>query len=106
LRRHFSTLFRSYDEFAERYALAVTPHEMVTGELPVWDEDGVDPEFLAEDVVVPRLAEEAFPKQSREALVRFFHRALHRRVEERLAELGGMPTAWQAMFPTTTLDEQ
>ena len=96
---------RPYDEFAERYAMAVTLHEMVTGELPVWDEDGVDPEFLAEDVVVPRLAEEAFPKQSREALVRFFHRALHRRVEERFADLEEMRTSWQASFHTKPVAE-
>ncbi|GAB3727541.1 BREX system serine/threonine kinase PglW [Nocardiopsis nanhaiensis] len=89
---------RPYDEFAERYALAVTLHEMVTGELPVWDEEGIDPEFLAEDVQVPRLAEEAFPKQSRDALVSFFHRSLHRRSEERFATLAEMRTAWQASF--------
>lgn len=89
---------RPYDAFAERYALAITLHEMVTGELPLWDEEGVDPGFLAEDVVVPRLAEEAFPKQSREALVEFFHRALHRRVEERFATLADMRTSWEASF--------
>ena len=91
---------RPYDESAERYALAVTLHEMVTGELPVWDEEGVDPGFLAEDVVVPRLAEEAFPKQSRVALVEFFHRAMHRRVKERFATLGDMRTSWEASFHT------
>ncbi|WP_028648221.1 BREX system serine/threonine kinase PglW [Nocardiopsis sp. CNT312] len=89
---------RPYDDSAERYALAVTLHEMATGELPVWDEDGVDPEFLGEDVEVPRLAEESFPEQSRDALVRFFHRALHRRVDGRFASLADMRTAWEAAF--------
>ena len=96
---------RPYDEFAERYALAVTLHEMITGELPVWDEDGVGPEFLAEDVVVPRLAEEAFPKQSREAMVEFFHRALHRRTEERFATLADMRSSWEASFHSKPMAE-
>lgn len=89
---------RPYDDFAERYALAATLHEMATGELPVWDEDGVDPEFLAQDVQTPRLTEEAFPKESRPALVSFFHRALHRRTGERFASLEEMRTAWEAAF--------
>ncbi|WP_431868917.1 BREX system serine/threonine kinase PglW [Nocardiopsis eucommiae] len=89
---------RPYDDFAERYAAAVTLHEMATGELPLWDEDGVSPEFLGEDVEVPRLTEEAFPKQSRAALVDFFHRALHRDLAKRFASLADMRTAWQASF--------
>ncbi|GAB2500634.1 BREX system serine/threonine kinase PglW [Nocardiopsis aegyptia] len=89
---------RAYDEFAERYALAATLHEMATGELPVWDEDGIDPEFLAEDVQTPRLTEEAFPKESRAALASFFRRALHRRTDERFASLEDMRAAWEAAF--------
>ncbi|WP_017608542.1 BREX system serine/threonine kinase PglW [Nocardiopsis xinjiangensis] len=96
---------RPYDELAERYALAVTLHEMITGELPVWDEDGVGTDFLAEDVVVPRLAEEAFPKQSRETMVDFFHRALHRRTEERFATLADMRSSWEASFHSKPVAE-
>ncbi|NKZ00097.1 BREX system serine/threonine kinase PglW [Nocardiopsis alborubida] len=87
---------RPYDESAERYALAVTLHEMATGELPVWDDDGVGPEFLADDVELPRLSEDAFPEQNRSLLLSFFHRALHRRVERRFATLQDMRSAWEA----------
>ncbi|MGW8526183.1 BREX system serine/threonine kinase PglW [Nocardiopsis sp. NPDC055824] len=89
---------RPYDEHAERYALAVTLHEMATGDLPVWDEDGLDPEFLAADVELPALAENAFPEQNRTALAAFFHRALHRRPERRFGGLDEMRRAWEALF--------
>ncbi|OOC54288.1 serine/threonine protein kinase [Nocardiopsis sinuspersici] len=91
---------RPYDESAERYALAVTLHEMATGELPVWDEDGLDPEFLADDVELPTLAEDAFPEPNRSAFASFFHRALHRRPDQRFAHLSDMRRAWEALFHT------
>ena len=87
---------RPYDEFAERYALAVTLHEMATGELPVWDDDGVGPEFLADDVELPRLSGDAFPEQIRPLLSSFFHSALHRRADQRFASLSDMRRAWES----------
>lgn len=96
---------RHYDDSAERYALAVTLHEMATGELPVWDEDGVDPEFLGDEVTVPRLAEDAlkaFPDSVADGFRRFFHKALHRDADERFPSLAHMREAWEACFHTTT----
>ncbi|GAA3749472.1 serine/threonine protein kinase [Spinactinospora alkalitolerans] len=101
---------RSYDAAAERYALAVTLHEMASGELPVWHEDGVDPSFLPADVELPRLREEGFPDQLRKPLTAFFRRALHRRPERRFDSLDEMRAAWERAFqapaerPVTTPD--
>ncbi|MEV2278790.1 BREX system serine/threonine kinase PglW [Nocardiopsis sp. NPDC049922] len=97
---------RPYDDAAERYAVAVTLHEMATGELPVWDDDGVGPEFLGDDVVVPRLAEESLPKQSRSALVTFFHRALHRDHRQRFGSLADMRDAWESAFRSGSVTDQ
>ncbi|MDA8370763.1 MAG: BREX system serine/threonine kinase PglW [Nocardiopsaceae bacterium] len=101
---------RSYDAAAERYALAVTLHEMASGELPVWHEDGVDPHFMPSDVELPRLGEESFPDQLRKPLTVFFRRALHRRPERRFDSLDEMRGAWEKAFqapaerPITTPD--
>ncbi|MBE2997699.1 BREX system serine/threonine kinase PglW [Nocardiopsis sp. HNM0947] len=99
---------RPYDAFAERYALAVTLHEMATGELPVWDEDGVDPEFLDSEVTVPRLSKDAlkaFPGPVEDAFRRFFHTSLHRRTGQRFASLSAMREAWEGCFHTTSHQE-
>ena len=101
---------RGYDSAAERYAIAVTLHEMASGELPVWSEDGVEPRFLPDDVQHPRLSEEDFPDQVRRPLTGFFRRALHRRPENRFDTLAEMRDAWERAFqevedrPVTTPD--
>ncbi|MDT0304260.1 BREX system serine/threonine kinase PglW [Streptomonospora wellingtoniae] len=89
---------RHYDEAAERYALAATLHEMASGELPVWSEDGVDLAFLPPKTVRPRLAEDSFPEQLRAALRVFFEQALHRHPQERFASLEYMRNAWEQVF--------
>ncbi|TDQ53750.1 BREX system serine/threonine kinase PglW [Actinorugispora endophytica] len=91
---------RVYDAAAERYALAVTLHEMASGELPVWHEDGVDLRFLPADLELPRLREESFPDQLRRPLTAFFKQALHRRPERRFDTLEGMRDAWEQVFRT------
>jgi serine/threonine protein kinase len=96
---------RPYDDAAERYSVAVTLHEMATGELPVWDDDGVGPEFLGDDVVVPRLAEESLPKQNRAALAAFFHRALHRDPGHRFSSLAEMRDSWESAFHSGAVTE-
>ncbi|HEX2297659.1 MAG TPA: protein kinase, partial [Pseudonocardiaceae bacterium] len=60
-----------YDAAAERYAAAVTLHEMASRELPVWGEDGTDPRFV--DQVT--LSSELFDSALREPLTAFFRRA-------------------------------
>ncbi|MDA2806637.1 BREX system serine/threonine kinase PglW [Nocardiopsis suaedae] len=89
---------RTYDEDAERYALAVTLHEMATGELPVWDDDGVDPDFYPSDLEEPRLLENAFPEQYRAALTAFFRKALKRDPKGRFPSLQQMREAWERAY--------
>ncbi|GAA3770363.1 BREX system serine/threonine kinase PglW [Plantactinospora mayteni] len=84
-----------YDEQAERYAVAVTLHEMASGEIPVWGDDHTNPLHTEGP---PVLAVEAFDPAIRNALVGFFHRALHRDATRRHASLKEMRDAWQQAF--------
>lgn len=90
----------TYDAAAERYAAAVTLHEMASLELPVWGEDGTDPKFV-EQVT---LSAELFDSALREPLSAFFRRALHRDADQRYDSVGAMREAWQRVF--ATVDEE
>ncbi|WP_236706595.1 protein kinase domain-containing protein, partial [Frankia sp. ACN1ag] len=85
----------TYDDHAERYALAVTLHEMASGELPLWG-DGSAGERFTEGP--PTVATEAFDPAIRAGLAAFFPRALHRDAARRFASLKDMRDAWQAVF--------
>ena len=89
-----------YDEHAERYALAVTLHEMASGELPTWGDDSTNPQHTEGP---PVLAVEAFDPAIRSALVGFFHKALHRDASQRHASLKEMRDAWQQVFRQSDL---
>ncbi|MEV5764741.1 BREX system serine/threonine kinase PglW [Micromonospora sp. NPDC052213] len=84
-----------YDKHAEWYALAVTLHEMASGELPVWGDGGTEPQLTEGP---PVLAVEAFDPAIRDDLVDFFHQALHRNHRERFASLKDMRDAWHQVF--------
>jgi serine/threonine protein kinase len=84
-----------YDVQAERYALAVTLHEMASGELPVWGDGATEPRYTQGP---PVLAAEAFDPAIREGLVAFFQRALHREARQRFETLREMRDAWQQVF--------
>jgi serine/threonine protein kinase len=94
------TVTRSvYDAHAERYAIAVTLHEMASGELPVWGDGKVvalqtDPK----QEPYPRIASEAFEPALREPLTEFFRRALHRDAAKRFPDLKPMHDAWKKIF--------
>ncbi|MEX5712601.1 BREX system serine/threonine kinase PglW [Parafrankia sp. FMc6] len=85
----------AYDDHAERYALAVTLHEMASGELPLWGNGGADARFAEGP---PKLATEAFDPAIRSGLTSFFLRALDRDAGRRFASLKDMRDAWQAVF--------
>ncbi|HEY8505865.1 MAG TPA: protein kinase, partial [Gemmataceae bacterium] len=85
----------AYDPHAERYALAVTLHEMASGELPVWGDGATEPRYTDGP---PRLATEAFDPAIREGLAAFFQRALHRDAKQRFQTLREMRDAWQEVF--------
>lgn len=97
------TLTRSvYDAHAERYALAVTLHEMASGELPTWGDGTVaPPQTDPETRPSPTLATEAFDPAVREKLVAFFHKALHRDATQRFNDLKPMRDAWRKIFLDT-----
>jgi serine/threonine protein kinase len=84
-----------YDAHAERYALAVTLHEMASGELPLWGDGGTDARYTEGP---PVLAAEAFDPAVRDGLVAFFERGLHRDAGQRFESLKEMRDAWQQVF--------
>ncbi len=89
----------SYDAHAERYALAVTLHEMASNELPRWGDGSVtarqtDPK----EWPYPQLAADAFEPAIRDGLVAFFRKALARDVKDRFSDLKPMERAWQHIF--------
>jgi len=86
-----------YDQAAELYAVAVTLHEMASGELPSWGDDLPDARFLdpAEEV---QLAEDLFDPVARDGLVEFFTVALHRDATKRFRTLREMTLAWTDIF--------
>ncbi len=85
-----------YDAAAERYALAVTLHEMASAELPVWG-DGQS-ESARQTDGPPQLAVEAFDPAIRDGLTAFFLRAFERDARRRFTTLKEMRDAWTAVF--------
>ncbi|WP_158566737.1 BREX system serine/threonine kinase PglW [Actinomadura craniellae] len=87
-----------YDAAAERYAVAMTLHEMAGAELPAWGDGVVEPRLLPEGEQVPQLAEDSFDPLLRDRLVAFFRTALHRDPARRHASLTEMTLAWSDVF--------
>ncbi|MFI6637460.1 BREX system serine/threonine kinase PglW [Nonomuraea fuscirosea] len=94
------TLTRSvYDAHAERYAVAVTLHEMASAELPKWGDGKVSPRQTdPEEWPYPTIAADAFDPAIRDGLVAFFRKALHREAEQRFRDLKPMRDAWKKIF--------
>lgn len=88
-----------YDAHGEWYALAVTLHEMASGELPVWGDGKVIPRQTdTKQWPYPRIAAEAFDPALRDGLVQFFRQALNRDVKQRFPDLKAMQKEWQRVF--------
>ncbi|MFC9085737.1 BREX system serine/threonine kinase PglW [Nocardiopsis dassonvillei] len=88
-----------YDNHAERYAIAVTLHEMASGELPRWGDGSVVPaQTDPGEWPYPEIAAEAFDPAVREALKKFFRKALHRDAAERFPDLKPMRDRWRKIF--------
>ncbi|MEU4270794.1 BREX system serine/threonine kinase PglW [Streptomyces sp. NPDC026092] len=87
-----------YDDHAERYAAAVTLHEMASGERPIWGDGQSDPR-VSEDVEL-FVAAELFEPGLRDGLTAFFQRALHRDVDRRFDTFKQMEDAWRQIFRT------
>jgi serine/threonine protein kinase len=85
-----------YDAAAERYAVAATLHELATGLLPRWGDDGTAPRF----VHAPTLAAERFPPELRDRLTTFFERALAKDASRRFGSPHQLRRSWeQALRP-------
>ena len=86
-----------YDQAAELYSVAVTLHEMASGELPSWGDDLADARFLdpAEEA---QLAEDLFDPVARDGLVEFFKVAFQRDAAKRFRTLHDMTRAWTDIF--------
>lgn len=85
-----------YDDYAERYAAAVTLHEMASGQRPEWGDGMTDPRTTADET--PNLAADLFEPDLREPLAAFFRRAFHREVDRRFDTLKEMHDAWRDVF--------
>ncbi|MFG3410191.1 BREX system serine/threonine kinase PglW [Streptomyces sp. NPDC048142] len=94
------TLTRTaYDSHAERYAVAVTLHQMASGELPKWGDGSVLPRQTDhKEFPHPTVAADAFEPAVRDGLVAFFQKALHRDASRRYPELKPMRDAWRKIF--------
>lgn len=95
---------RRWDTAAERYAAAVTLHEMATGTLPTWGDGRQHPMTLAADVA-PGIATERFDPAVREPLTRFFEKALARDPRQRFDTAEAMRGAWRDIFRTIDLPQ-
>lgn len=93
-----------WDLQAERFAAAMTLHEMATGTLPTWGGAGQDPASTDDPV---SLDIEKLDASVRDALAAFFRRALARDPRQRFDNADDMQVAWKNLFrhiDRTTLD--
>jgi serine/threonine protein kinase len=86
---------RRWDLHAERYAAAVTLHELVAGVPPVWGDGATDP-LVTEDEAT--IATDRFDPTLREGLRDFFTIALRRNAEERFGNAEDMLRDWRRAF--------
>ena len=88
-----------WDEHADRWAAAVTLHEMAAGSLPRWPEQAVP--MLEQDARI-QIEADALPASVRTELLEFFARALHRDVAARFETGEQMLQRWRQIFEDTT----
>ncbi|MFO1429840.1 MAG: BREX system serine/threonine kinase PglW [Candidatus Competibacteraceae bacterium] len=88
-----------WDGYAERYACALTLHEMATGTLPQWGDGSADPATLKTEVT---LDPERFDAAIRQQALAFFSKALARDHRRRFDNAEQMLPAWRRVFEHTT----
>ncbi|MDQ3647623.1 MAG: BREX system serine/threonine kinase PglW [Actinomycetota bacterium] len=89
-----------FDLHAERFAAAMTLHEMAGGQLPRWGDGLSDPASIEAEVTVePELFAPAVAKR----LAEFFRRALARSASERFDTAEEMLRAWRECFTGTAV---
>jgi hypothetical protein len=86
---------RRWDLHAERYAAAVTLHELVAGIPPIWGDGATEP-LVTEDEAT--IATDRVDPALREGLRDFFTKALRRNAEERFDNAEDMLREWRRAF--------
>jgi len=86
---------KRWDHHAERFAAAMTLHEMATGMLPSWGDEGSHPLYTDAEVTIRA---ELFPEALREQMAAFFERALARKTSARFDNTPEMLMAWKGLF--------
>jgi len=90
---------RRWDDYAERFAAALTLYEMAAGRLPTWAEtEGLPPLIEGALEIDPAV----FDPCVREGLATFFHMALARDVKARFGNAEDMRRAWLQLFHQAT----
>jgi len=84
-----------WDLNAERYAAAVTLHEMLAGTPPDFGDGVTDPSMTTDEATI---SDERFDPALRDGLRRFFERALKRDPTERFGNADEMLRAWRQAF--------
>ncbi|MCK7580652.1 MAG: hypothetical protein MZV65_36800 [Chromatiales bacterium] len=97
-----------WDGYAERYACALTLHEMAAGTLPVWGDGSADPATLKTEIT---LDSERFDASIRQQALAFFSKALARDHRRRFDNAEQMLRTWRKVFedvgrPVTTQPPQ
>jgi len=86
---------RRWDLHAERYAAAITLHELVAGLSPTWGDGATEPLVTDDEVTI---AADRFDPTLREGLRDFFTKALRRNAEERFGNAEDMLREWRRAF--------
>lgn len=84
-----------WDLAAERFAAAMTLHEMLTGTLPVWGDGRSDPAMLGCEATI---RVELFDPHLRDGLTTFFVRSFRRDPKARYDNAEEMLRAWRHVF--------
>ena len=84
-----------WDLNAERYAAAVTLHEMLAGTPPIFGDGVTDPSMTIDEATI---SEDRFDPALRDGLRRFFERALKRDPSQRFGNAEEMLRAWRQAF--------
>ena len=84
-----------WDLYAERFALAITLYEMVSGDLPRWGDGKTAPAMLDFEAT---LDIERFDPHLRDGLTAFFEKGLRRDYKERFDNAEEMLRAWRRVF--------
>ena len=86
---------RRWDDYAERFATALTLYEMATGTLPAWAASEGLPPLIEGSLEIESVI---FDPGVRDVMAGFFRKALARDVKERFGNAEDMRRAWRQIF--------